>query len=399
MTGTSIDALDACAVRLEGTGLEIRASLVAWTDAPLGALAPRLRALASGEAMTAGDIARLALDFAAPHTEALKALRAKAGAPDLVAVHGQTVFHAPPASWQLLNPWPIAREAGCPVVFDMRGADLAAGGQGAPITPLADWILFRDARESRAIVNLGGFCNATILPACAGPESVRGLDVCACNHVLDGVARRALGQPFDTHGASASTGSVHAEASRELAALLAAQSRSARSLGTGDEATRWIDAWVAPGGPALRAGSSSSTDSSASVGASAGSENRPTRSPRAPLAPNDLAASAADALGATIAATIPSGSVIYCAGGGARNRALLAAIARHAGSPVEITQAWGVPIEQREAAEIAILGALCQDGVPITLPAVTRLPAGASVHGGGGAPIAGAWAFPHAMPR
>lgn len=91
--------------------------------------------------------------------------------------------------------------------------------------------------------------------------------------------------------------------------------------------------------------------------------------------------------------------MIYCAGGGARNRALLAAIARHAGSPVEITQAWGVPIEQREAAEIAILGALCQDGVPITLPAVTRLPAGASVHGGGGAPIAGAWAFPHAMPR
>lgn len=367
MTGTSIDALDACAVRLEGTGLEIRATLVAWTDAPLGALAPRLRTLASGEALTAGDVARLALDFAALHVEALKTLRAKAGTPDLVAVHGQTVFHAPPASWQLLNPWPIAREAGCPVVFDMRGADLAAGGQGAPITPLADWILFRDAKESRAIVNLGGFCNATLLPAGAAPESVRGLDVCACNHVLDGVARRALGKPYDEDGAAGSAGAAHSEASRELAALLAAQSRGNRSLGTGDEATRWIDAWQ----------------------------------PR--LKPNDLAASAADALGATIASAVGGSSGarprIFCAGGGTRNRALLAALARHAGSPVETTQTLGVPIEQREASEIAILGALCQDGVPITLPAVTRLPVGGAGSKPGGAPIAGAWAFSHGMPR
>ena len=63
-----------------------------------------------------------------------------------------------------MNPAPIAARFDCPVVSDLRQADLAAGGQGAPITPIADWILFRDRRKSRAIVNLGGFCNVTILP-------------------------------------------------------------------------------------------------------------------------------------------------------------------------------------------------------------------------------------------
>ena len=120
------------------------------------------------------------------------ALEARA---DLVVAHGQTVFHAPPASWQLLNAAPIARAVRAPVVFDLRQADLAAGGQGAPITPLADWIMLRahgPAAAGRAIVNLGGFCNVTILPSGAGPEGVRGMDVCPCNHLLDGVARRRV---------------------------------------------------------------------------------------------------------------------------------------------------------------------------------------------------------------
>ncbi len=355
MTGTSIDALDGAAVRIEGSGLSARARLLAHVTVPLGALTPRLRSLASGAPTTAGDIARLALDFAAPHVEAVERLRALAGAPDLVAVHGQTVFHAPPASWQMLNPWPIAGAAGCPLVYDLRGADLSAGGQGAPITPLADWLLFRDASETRAIVNLGGFCNATILPggaeAFAKPDAVGGLDVCACNHVLDEAARRALGAPYDAGGAAALAGAPHADASATLAQALGAQSRSGRSLGTGDESWRWIDTWL----------------------------------PR--LSAPDLVATACDALGRTIAGALAPHAVrrLFCAGGGARNLALLGAIARHAGARAGTTAALGVPPEAREAMEIAALGALCADGVPITLPRVTRLPANTL------APISGAW--------
>ena len=68
-------------------------------------------------------------------------------------------LHQPPISWQLIDPTPIARQFTAPVISDLRQADLAAGGQGAPITPLADWIAFRDPDKRRAIVNLGGFCN------------------------------------------------------------------------------------------------------------------------------------------------------------------------------------------------------------------------------------------------
>ena len=66
-----------------------------------------------------------------------------------IAIHGQTVHHAPPVSWQLVNPWPVAQALACTVVTDLRGGDLALGGQGAPITPLADWVLLRD--EATAI--------------------------------------------------------------------------------------------------------------------------------------------------------------------------------------------------------------------------------------------------------
>src|SRR5690606_34564910 len=108
--------------------------------------------------------------------------------------------------------WPRAT-----VISDLRQRDLAQGGQGAPITPLADWILFKDAGASRAIVNLGGFCNATILPAaqdtdCARTslDAVRGFDICPCNQLLDWIARNRLGAAFDQRGDAAMRGQPHA---------------------------------------------------------------------------------------------------------------------------------------------------------------------------------------------
>ncbi len=348
MTGTSIDALDAAAVRLEGRGLGVRARVVACAAAPLGALAPRLRSLASGEAMTAGEAAGLARDLGVAHADALLGLAGAAGRPDFVAVHGQTVFHSPPLSWQMLNPWPIARSLGCPVVHDLRGADLAAGGQGAPITPLADWVFFR-AGETRAVVNLGGFCNVTILPGGAEPGAVLGMDVCACNHVLDAVARTALGRPYDNDGEAALRGSADSAAVRSLRDVLGAQRIGGRSLGTGDEIAGWVSAW----------------------------KNR--------LAAEDLAASAALGVGEVIGGAVAEhrAALVLVAGGGARNGALVSALRRAAGAPLRPTDSEGVPVTHREAAQIAVLGALCADGVAITLPKVTGVPAPA--------PISGAW--------
>jgi len=347
MTGTSLDALDIAAVRIVGHGLTMTPTFIAESATPLDSVAPRLRELCRNQAMTPRDTAQLAFDFGTLHANAISKLIDQVGRPDLISVHGQTVMHAPPLSWQLLNPWPIARAAECPVVYDLRGADLAHGGQGAPITPIADWILFRDHTRDRAIVNLGGFCNISFIPANAGPERVSGLDVCACNHILDAVARIALKAPYDHEGSAAASGAPNANATRELQDLLAAQRRSGRSLGSGDEITMWIDRWAQS------------------------------------LAPHDAAASASTAIAATIASAIPAGAEVLCAGGSVRHRHLMNTLAATLGRPIDTTARHGIPPTARESVEFAILGALCADGVPITLPNVTNT--------ANPAPISGAW--------
>jgi 1,6-anhydro-N-acetylmuramate kinase len=360
MTGTSIDGIDAALVRVEGRARGIRVTLLRHLSESLGDMQPRLRAAAEQRPMTAGEFARLAWDFGELHVATIVRL-VESAIPNLICVHGQTVFHQPPVSLQLINPAPIAARFDCPIVSDLRQADLAHGGQGAPITPLADWILFRDRENptSRAIVNLGGFCNVTILPrSCAGTtpsppaggnppnaaaldedvRGIRGFDVCACNQLLDAIARDTLGVPFDEDGAAALRGRANPQATEALCAILEQQRQSAaqrRSLGTGDEALAWL------------------------------------RDNRSTLAPNDLAASSVQAIALTIRASLMSHSIdqVVLAGGGARNLALRVALQMQAA--VLDTSSFGIPIDAREAACFAILGALCQDGVPISLPAVT----------------------------
>src|SRR3954470_650262 len=178
MTGTSIDAIDVALVAIVGDGLRIGARIIAAESRPLDELAPRLRDVAEQRSTTAGEIARLGYDLGLKHLAAVRAVagsrRLEKNRLDLVCVHGQTVFHQPPVSLQLLQPAPIAHGLGVPVVYDLRAADLARGGQGAPITPVADWVLYRDPKERRAGVSLGGFCNVPRIAATPSePDPVR----------------------------------------------------------------------------------------------------------------------------------------------------------------------------------------------------------------------------------
>ena len=339
MTGTSIDGLDAALVAVRGRGLAMQCRVVRHRAFEFPAdLASRLRSAAEQAPLSAGAFARLALEFGRFHAECLVTLLASERA-DLVVVHGQTVFHAPPVSWQLVETAPIAERLGTTVVSNLRQVDLAAGGEGAPITPLADWVLFR-AAHSRAVVNLGGFCNATLLPAGTGPDAVRGFDACACNQVLDAVARRALHEPYDRDGQAALRGTPDPDLRAELGDLLLAQRAARRSLGTGDELGAWVERAAAR------------------------------------LAPSDTAATAAEAVGLAIGSLlreegIESDGDILLAGGGARHQRVSRAIGEAARCTVRALDDVGVPIEVREAAEMAVLGALAEDGVDITLPAVT----------------------------
>jgi 1,6-anhydro-N-acetylmuramate kinase len=332
MTGTSLDGIDVATAAIDGAGLDMRPRLLRHGTADLGPLAGDLRRAADQEPMTAEALARLALALGERYADAIAGAAEGVEHLSLIAVHGQTIVHRPPVSWQLINPAPVALRFNCPVVFDLRQADLAAGGQGAPITPAADWVLFRHSDTCRAVVNLGGFCNVTVLSDDEGEPlgGVRGFDVCACNQLLDEAARRGL----------------------ELLAILTRQRTSCRSLGTGDEARSWIAAHAER------------------------------------LLPEDLAASVVEALARSITAAVADCDVdeIVVAGGGARNRALLDALRRRAGCALVVSDELGVPIQAREALAMAVLGALCADRVPITVARVTGR--------ADPAPLAGTWCLP-----
>lgn len=348
MTGTSIDGIDTALIQVAGQGLDIQVTVLQCRSMSLGDLAPRLRSLADQHPHSAGDIAQLMVDFSAIHNQAITACTSDTQ-PDLISLHGQTVFHQAPVSWQLLQPAPIAHTHNCAVVYDMRAADLAAGGQGAPMTPIADWILFRHACQTRAILNCGGFCNATFLPAGCAADEITGADICACNHILDTIAREYLHCDYDQDGAIAATGSINEQASNDLLRILQLQSQAKRSLGSGDETQSWMQQWA-------------------------------TQMPA-----NDLAATACDGLARCIILNCAHAQEIIIAGGGVKNRTLMQRIHTHAQATVCTSDSHDIDPMYREAIAMAILGCLCQDRIAITIPAITAVAS---------APVAGHWVFP-----
>lgn len=356
MTGTSLDALDVAYVEITGAGLEMGVRVLATASAELGIVGAGLRELAEQKPLSAGRIAVLMHSFAELHVAAIRDLVGTSRV-DLACVHGQTVFHSPPQSWQLFQPAPLAAALKCPVVFDLRAADLARGGQGAPITPIADLVLFAHASERRAVVNLGGYANYTLLPSAAGAralvvDAVLGGDICSCNQLLDAISRAKFGKPFDEDGAEAAKGKVDSKLSNLIDQLLQYQSRQDRSLGTGDEMIDMLKDHL----------------------------------PNPEVAGADLARAACSGIARAIASKLGGVDRVLLAGGGARNKTLVAALHRASAATVEPTDVCGVPGAYREAVEMAVLGALCQDRVAITLPRVTKVASPA--------PIAGAWVFP-----
>jgi anhydro-N-acetylmuramic acid kinase len=129
--------------------------------------------------------------------------RIEMGHPELqlVGMHGQTVFHeAPGATWQIGEAAVVRERLGVPVVSDFRPADMAAGGQGAPLVPMLDYCLFASKTKNRVLLNLGGIANMTVIPAGAGIEDVIAFDTGPGNMVIDAVMQREFGKAFDRGG-------------------------------------------------------------------------------------------------------------------------------------------------------------------------------------------------------
>jgi anhydro-N-acetylmuramic acid kinase len=221
MSGTSLDGVDAVLARVAGTGTDVEVEQRAFVSVPYpDALQSLLHRNSTPESSSVRDLARLNVRLASLYADAVLRVLDEVGtdrdALDLVGSHGQTVQHLPDpadcageavrATLQIGNPSTLATQLGVPVVGDFRAADVALGGQGAPLVPYFDYVTCTAPDEHRGLLNLGGIANLTVLPADGPPEDVRAFDTGPANMVIDALAERLFDAPFDRDGQHAAAG-------------------------------------------------------------------------------------------------------------------------------------------------------------------------------------------------
>ncbi len=260
---------------------------------------------------------------------------------DLIGSHGQTICHlsqglegfefSAPSTLQIGEIDVIAERTKITTVGDFRPKDLAAGGEGAPLIPYADYHLFHDPERHRAILNIGGIANITYLPAGAGLNEIIAFDTGPGNMIIDGVLRRLTGdeQAYDRNGEMAAKGRVNQRLLQELLQHPFISRRPPKSTGReefGEEFLNWLM-----------------------------ERARPLR-----LRNEDLVATVtaftAEAIAENCRRFLGGIDELIVGGGGAYNRTLLRMLEeRLKGVYVTTTQAYGIPVEAKEAMGFAIL--------------------------------------------
>jgi anhydro-N-acetylmuramic acid kinase len=205
MSGTSADGIDAALVRISGKPPALTTRLEGFYCRPLlGAARAAILRVAGGAPTTTAEIARLNVllgeIFAQAALSALRHFGVSPRSVDLIGSHGQTVYHQGnpetflahkkiAATLQIGEPAIIAERTGIATIADFRPADLAAGGQGAPLVPFADYLLYRHAKRGRVALNVGGIANITVIPAAARPGEVFAFDTGPGNMLIDALVQ------------------------------------------------------------------------------------------------------------------------------------------------------------------------------------------------------------------
>ncbi|PSQ80638.1 MAG: anhydro-N-acetylmuramic acid kinase [Bacteroidetes bacterium QS_8_68_15] len=226
MSGTSLDGVDAAVARLSGSGRGLRCETLSYAEAPYGAVLRKyLLKNSTDETSSVRALSQLDVRVAHSYNDAVREAVDEAGLDmddlDLVGSHGQTVHHVPDpetfadeeihSTLQIGDPSVLANLLRTPVVGDFRPADMACGGQGAPLVPYFDYTLFSDPDETRGMLNLGGIANLTVLPAGASSGEVYAFDTGPADMVIDALMERLFDAPYDEDGALASEGRVQTD--------------------------------------------------------------------------------------------------------------------------------------------------------------------------------------------
>jgi anhydro-N-acetylmuramic acid kinase len=368
MSGTSVDAIDVALARIAvaENGARRRVEVVAAGESSFD---PALRqAIFDSFPPNTGSIPRLAqLDvlIGEAFAAAALALLARAGiAPeqvDLIGSHGQTVFHAPhpadaggdlpavPVTVQLGSGAVIAARTGITTIHDFRVADLALGGEGAPLVPYVDYLLLGDS-ESLAVQNLGGIGNVTVLRRDGGIEGMFAFDTGPANMLIDALAVAVTGGrlQYDADGAIAAAGTPMPALLDDAMEDPYFARQPPKSTGREEFGLPYAQEFHARG----RSLGLSDADLLATATAL-------------------TARSIADAYRRFVLPTTPLDAVLLC-GGGARNPTLRRMLAAElAPIPVGTVEERGIPIDAKEALAFAVLAYETAHGRPGTLPATT----------------------------
>lgn len=361
MSGTSADGIDAACIRVQGRGLSMKVECIGYRHFPYGSKLRRrvLAAMAPAETRTqelACLHAELGKAFARAANKLVQELMFKCR-PTVIGLAGQTVCHLPgragrTVTLQLGEASIVAAGTQVATVSDFRQSDVAVGGQGAPLVPWSDWVLFRDNRQSRAVQNFGGIGNVTWLPAGGRPEDVVAFDTGPGNMIIDELVRRASQgrSSMDRGGKWAARGRILESVLKKWLAHPYLRRRPPKSTGRETFGKTFVDEQM----PLLRHTSSEPADWVATA-----------------------TAFSAQATAAAYRKHIPGfkaisrPQVIVC-GGGARNPVLVGGL-RSALSGAEIISIneYGINAQAKEAVSFAMMALACLDGVPANLPQVT----------------------------
>lgn len=355
MSGTSLDGMDAALVRFDGP---THATLLEFVTRPYTAH-ERTRLREALDGATAATLARLHVQLAEWAAEAVHSVLQRGSVPaselSLIAFPGQTIWHEPPVvSWQLGEPAVLAERFGVRVVSGFRARDVAAGGQGAPLVPMADVLLFAAADAPRILLNLGGMANLTYVERRAQDEGVLAFDTGPGVALIDATSRLADSScTYDRDGRIAAQGKVD---ERLLADLL------------GD------DFFAAP--PPKSTGRERFGDGYATA-----------LYQRAPGP--DAVATAVELTARTVSQAVgrwtPPGVEVVASGGGCHHPGLMAALSRELAAqgnhPLHRFDDIFFAGDAKEAVAFALLGYLTLHGQPGNVPAAT---------GAGGSRVLGA---------
>ena len=214
MSGTSLDGIDVAVVEINGRRVEtIGFTCTAYSEDVRSAILD-----VSNLATFGGAISRLNFQLGELYARAvLRAVR-RYGPVELIGCHGQTICHEGGVhTLQIGEAAVVAERTGVPVVSNFRARDIAAGGEGAPLVPYVDYLLFRHPKRARIALNIGGIANITVIPAGAAPGDVVAFDTGPGNMAIDALARE-MGLPCDRGGKIAASGRVDCALLDELLA-------------------------------------------------------------------------------------------------------------------------------------------------------------------------------------